>query len=80
MAHFNEEQLKELEQVFGLTRAEETLPIRDGWVKKTDKVWWRCSTGPEMVEASEHWDNIKSYPRLYQFPKPIVDGVKYVDL
>ena len=47
MSHFNEEQLKELECIFGLTRVVtiNTLPVRDGIVTKEDIVWWRCDRG-----------------------------------
>lgn len=71
MRHFTEEQLKELATVFGLTRAE-TLPVRDGVVSKTCKVWWRGNDGPELVVAGDptHWENVRNYPSAYQLTKP----------
>ena len=32
MAHFTEEQLQELATIFGLKKADDVLPIRDGFV------------------------------------------------
>lgn len=71
MPHFTEEQLNELATVFGLTRVE-TLPVRDGVVSKTCKVWWRYEEGPEQVVAGDpsHWGNIRDYPSAYQLAKP----------
>lgn len=69
MPHFTEEQLQELETLYGLQR-KDTLPIKDGYVSKTSKVWWRGANGPEHVKAEEHWDNIQKYPQLYSFIRP----------
>ena len=75
MAHFTEEQLKELETLFGLKRMEEdVLPVRDGYVNKNSMVWWRKETGPIHAEAGspDHWANIKSFPNAYQLKKPTI--------
>ena len=79
MSHFNEEQLKELECIFGLTRVVtiNTLPVRDGIVTKEDIVWWRCDEGAEQVKAKDHWDNIKRWPFGYQRKQPVVKLVIY---
>ena len=79
MSHFNEEQLKELECIFGLTRVVtiNTLPVRDGIVTKEDIVWWRGDEGAEQVGAKDHWDNIKRWPFLYQRKQPVVKLVIY---
>ena len=70
--HFTEEQLNEIGAYFGLTPVE-TLPVRDGRVSKTCKVWWRGEYGPEHVCADEqdHWQNIRNYPDAYQIKKPV---------
>ncbi len=79
MSHFNEEQLKELECIFGLTRVVtiNTLPVRDGIVTKEDIVWWRCDEGAKQVKAKDHWYNIKGWPSGYQRKQPVVKLVIY---
>jgi len=79
MSHFTEEQLTEIATVFGLTFVE-SLPVRDGRVTKTTKVWWRSSEGPELVEAGHpsHWCNIELYPGSYQLVRPKVN-LQYKD-
>ena len=72
MSHFTEEQLKELETVFGIKRAQETLPVRDGVVTKDTMVWWRGDRKCEHVNAGGDWDNIKGYPDAYQLEEPHV--------
>ena len=79
MSRFTEEQLKELETIFGLKREEETLPVRDGVVTKDTLVWWKGHQGLEHVFASNGWDNIKEHPQLYQLKKPVVVQVIYSD-
>ena len=69
MAHFTEDQLRELETVFGLTR-KDTIPVRDGVVARGTQVWWRSCEGPQLITAGEHWDNIMSYPTAYQLDEP----------
>ena len=39
MPHFTEEQLQELATIFGLTRQDDVLPVRDGFVTKETMVW-----------------------------------------
>ncbi|MNK29184.1 hypothetical protein D3C87_475750 [compost metagenome] len=81
MAHFNEEQLRELETVFGLVRAKDTLPIKDGVIARGDKVWWRGECGPEHLTADDtsgNWDNIKAYPDIYSHKRPYF-RVEYLD-
>ena len=71
MKHSTEEQVKELETIFGIKRIQETAEVRDGVVSKGDNVWWRCKSGPEYVSAGIHLDNILEYPRFYQINKPL---------
>ena len=72
MTHFTQEQLKELETIYGLKRVlpEGTLPVRDGVVTKETKVWWRGQTGPDHVVARYHWENICEFPKVYQLAEP----------
>lgn len=69
MSQFNEEQLKELEVVFGLKR-EESLPVRDGRVTRDSMVWWRGEKNCERVMAGKDWENIKYHPHVYQIEEP----------
>ena len=78
MAHFTDEQIAELALVFGLM-PRTGLPVRDGRVTQTCMVWWRSETGPEHVQASEHWDNIQRHPSAYQLAKPTIARVVYTD-
>jgi hypothetical protein len=79
VSHFTEEQLKELETVFGIKRGK-TLPVRDGVVTKESMVWWRCSDGPQHVLAGSetHWENIHDFPNAYQLAEPDVK-IQYLD-
>lgn len=79
MPHFTKEQLQELATVFGLSLDSEILPVRDGYVRKGDAVWWRCNTGPEAVASDDHthWENIKRYPNSYQLREPKVKPSKF---
>jgi hypothetical protein len=80
MSQFTEEQLKELETLFGLKRREDILPVRDGVVSQDTMVWWRGNIGPKLVNANSgtHWNNIKEFPHLYQLAKPHTK-LEYVD-
>ena len=80
MPHFTEEQLQELATIFGLTRQEDLLPVRDGFVTKETMVWRRCEDGPILVKADDlnNWNNIKNYPHVYQLKQPNV-RVEYED-
>ena len=80
MAHFTEEQLQELATIFGLTRQDDVLPVRDGFVTKETMVWWRYEEEPELVKAGDlaNWDNIKNYPLAYQLKKPNI-RIEYED-
>ena len=69
MNNFTEEQLQELETIFNIKRRD-TLPVRDGVVSPTSKVWWRCVEGKQHVIAGDHWFNIKKYPSVYQIKEP----------
>jgi hypothetical protein len=64
MNYFSEEEIKELETIFGLKRkiVDERLPVRDGYVTKNLMVWWRNIDGPQLVLAGSHWGNIESFP------------------
>ncbi len=80
MLYFTEEQLQELTTIFGLTRQDDILPVRDGFVTKEALVWCRCEEGPELVKAGDslHWDNIRCHPHFYQLKQPNV-RVEYED-
>ena len=79
MSHFTEAQLAGLETIFGLQRGD-TLPVRDGVVTRSTKVWWRGASGPELVIAGDplHWGNIRDYPDVYQLTEPIT-RILYVE-
>jgi hypothetical protein len=72
MPHFTKEELIELATVFNLKLDDEVLPVRDGYVRKGQMVWWRANTGPEHVKSTGagHWANIRNYPNAYQLEKP----------
>ncbi|HET8687115.1 MAG TPA: hypothetical protein VFM18_10705 [Methanosarcina sp.] len=75
LKHFTLEEMIEIAQALKIPHEhllEQTLPVRDGFVKKGDKVWWRATLGPEHVisDSSTHWNNIKNYPDCYQLNKP----------
>lgn len=75
LEHFTPEQIKELQEIFGLTPIKSDfswVKIRDGFVDVSEPVdvWWRYEGGPELVKADAHRDNIKRYPELYSFVKP----------
>jgi len=79
MALFTQEQLKELEVFFGLKPVIDTLPVRDGYVHKTELIWWRGGDGPQHNLAGGQWANIKQFPNLYQHTKPNISPVIYED-
>lgn len=68
---FTEEQLAELEQLYGLKRVG-TIKVRDGYIKPGDMVWWRASGGPAYVNSTEgsHGTNIIEFPNFYQIAEP----------
>ena len=78
MPLFTEEHLQELEALFTIKRNTELLPVRDGYVAKGDRVYWRNFEGPEIVIAKDHWDNIHGYPDGYSIKRPMVT-VSYKD-
>lgn len=69
MSLLTAEQLAQIATVFGL-KQKEFFPVRDGVVTITDKVWWRCETGPEHVEVRVHIHNLKEFPHAYQLAQP----------
>lgn len=69
MSLFTEEQLRELETVFGLTR-EESLPVRDGRVVKSSLVWWRDVDGPKQITAEDQWKYIREFRAFYSVKEP----------
>ena len=84
MAHFTEEQLKELEAVFDLQRRQqETWPIWDGRCKMGDEIWWMHQYGPQLLTVNAmSISNIREYPKLYSHSKPKVKAhpkVQYVE-
>ena len=84
MAHFTEEQLKELEQVFDLKhRRQETWPIWDGVCMMGDKIWWMHEYGPQQITVDAFTiTNIRAYPKLHSHAKPEVKAyqkVQYVE-
>lgn len=79
MSQFTQEQLKELEQIYGLKRVG-TIKVRDGYISPGDMVWWRCNSGPQHVNsnAENHLANILDHPQVYQISEPIRKTI-YVD-
>lgn len=77
MSLFTEEQLQELAVVFGLSRVQ-TYQVRDGLVRESDFVWWRSEEGPRRVKVSEHLENLRAYPEVYQVNQPSI-RVEYPD-
>lgn len=74
------EQLQQIAKEFGLefvNAPDNTLKISDGICTQSDKVWWKSETGPELVNASDDWDNIQHYPHFYSIEKPFVKKVIY---
>jgi hypothetical protein len=65
-------QLYQIAKVFDLKRQTPTLPVRDGVVTPTSKLYWRCEDGPELVLADDHWGNIQEFPEAYQLEKPSI--------
>lgn len=87
MSLFTLAELKELATFFNLEMPVDhivragLLPVRDGHVDKTDKVWWRSAQGPEHVLAgdSSHWQNISNFPHVYSLAKPSIITIEYRD-
>ncbi|HEX7909929.1 MAG TPA: hypothetical protein VF534_17815 [Paraburkholderia sp.] len=79
MPHFTDEQLAELEAVFGIKR-QDSFPVRDGRVTRDSMVWWRGVHGPEHIKAGDdrHWGNIESFPDVCQIAEPIY-RITYVE-
>lgn len=67
---FSSEQIKYLQEVFQIDVTQEVLPVKDGFVKKGDTIWWECEDGPEEVKAEKDWDNIKEFPQYYSIKEP----------
>lgn len=78
MSNFTEEQLAELEAVFGIKR-QDSLPVRDGRVTRDSMVWWRGDKQCLHVKAGIDWDNIRLYPHIYQLAQPEVKRIEYRD-
>lgn len=78
LKHFSEEQIRELELVFGISRVPDSdlIKVRDGVIKKGHPVWWRNVDGPEEVDSVKHWENIKKFPDVYSICRP---RIEYVD-
>lgn len=79
MAHFTEDQLKELEGVFQLARKPKGIRVRDGIAQEGDMVYWRGEGGPEHVALSgQHLRNAREYPDVYQIAAPR-HRIEYID-
>jgi hypothetical protein len=80
MALFTHAQLKELAEVFNLTfvSSKAMLRVRDGFVFRDDRIWWRSNTGPQQVLAKDDWENIQEFPELYSHAEPKVDFMQAV--
>lgn len=78
MAQFTEEQLNELERIYGLKRVAESIEVRDGMLMRGEKVWWRCENGPELVNSEKDWYNICKFPEAYSINEPRTK-VEYLD-
>ncbi len=76
MKHFSEDQLKELESMYGLVRIkketeEEGIQILDAIVTKGNTVvWWQGVDGPETTTTKADWRNMKEFPYLDAIHKP----------
>ena len=75
MKEFNEMEIAELEQIFGLKRLPNlltTVSIYDGTINRGDDVWWSTDSGPKWISSTEdyHWDNICNFPFRYSIAKP----------
>jgi hypothetical protein len=79
MPLFTEEQITELERIFGIKAQEGAITIRTGIAYPGDKVWWRGAEGPEeVVLDASHLRNAKDYPQVYQHHRPAIK-VQYID-
>ena len=68
--NYTEEQMKDIAENCGKIR------VRDGWVKKGQIIWWRRREGPEQVHLlTNHLENAKLFPMLYQIAEPAVRTV-----
>ena len=67
---FTPEQVTYIQQVFQIDVSQEVLPVKDGFVKKGDMIWWLSLNGPEYVKAELDWDNIKKFPNAYSVKEP----------
>lgn len=78
---FSAEQLKYLQDNFGMILKGEycnILPIRDGFVRKEDAVWWHGINGPEqIIWAGDDWENIRRFPEVYSIARPKYK-IKYI--
>lgn len=65
------EDLKQIAEVFGLDMPN-TIKVKDGYVKATDKVWWWAEEGPQFVSLTDHThlSNVKDYPEVYSINRP----------
>ena len=78
MPEFTEAQLRAIAKLFGLTRVPDIVAVRDGYIKKGEKVWLCAVDGPELVDSEERWFWICHEPVLYQIKKPHTT-VTYID-
>lgn len=71
-ANYTPEQLKEIQIEVSRVSGKPVVAISDGWVHpdQEEKVWWKCTDGPELVTVQQHWDNIGQFPHLYSYDKP----------
>jgi len=79
MSAFTEEQLKDLETLYGLKPITQSLEIKDGTVFDGMYCWWRGENGPEYIQIKlndVNWLNAKNFPKAYSIARPII---RYVD-
>ena len=63
--NYTKEQIKDIAENYGKIR------VRDCWAEKGQLIWWRCNEGPEQVLLlTNHLDNARLFPMLYQIEKP----------
>jgi len=74
---FTAEQLEFLSSHFNINvediekEQKKTIRVKDGWVARDDKVWWKYEEGPKQVTLGDaHLHNVEEFPHLYSIKEP----------